>query len=44
MNEEAQNRLALSCYLNTPESELDGATLEEFTATLKAEWLALNLL
>jgi hypothetical protein len=42
MTEEAQNRLALSCYLNTPAEELNGITLEEFTATLKAEWLALG--
>jgi hypothetical protein len=44
MTEEFQNRLARSCYDNTPAEELAGTTLEDFTLALKAEWVALNLL
>ena len=39
MDEEHQNRLAESCYLNTPEDELNGISLEDYTAELKIEWL-----
>ena len=42
MTEELQNRLAESCYLNTPESELNGISLEDYTIALKAEWLQLG--
>jgi hypothetical protein len=42
MTDESQNSLALSCYLNTPAEELNGTTLEDFTATLKAEWAVMG--
>jgi hypothetical protein len=42
MTDEAQNRLAASCYYNTPESELDGISLEDFTTALKAEWAVMG--
>jgi hypothetical protein len=42
MTEEAQDRLAASCYYNTPAEELNGITLEDFTVALKAEWAAMG--
>ena len=42
MDEDFQNRLAESCYLNTPESELDGKSLEDYTVDLKIEWSELG--
>jgi hypothetical protein len=42
MTEEMQDRLALSCYDNTPAEELNGISLEDFTLGLKAEWVAMG--
>lgn len=38
----AEEFLAWCCYVNTPESEIAGRTLEQFTADLQTEWVAMG--